>query len=113
MEETITAERAAEPIPMGLLDRVLRDRAGLTAEILSPAEPRHLLPGLVAITAASASLFGLALGLQAGVAQALVVAIKFPLILLGSAGTALPLLHVGCARPSCRCWCSRRSRRRP
>ena len=77
--------------------RVLRDRRGLTDAILSGREHRSLITALTAVAAAGAAVFGLAVGLQGGLLQAVLSAIKLPLVLLGAAGISLPLLHLGCA----------------
>ena len=94
---SLPAEPGATEPPMTLLDQVLRDRERLTARILAGEDIRPLIPGLVAITAGGAAMFGMALGLQGGIAQSIASAIKFPLVLLGAAGLTLPILHVGCA----------------
>ncbi|MFT4975285.1 MAG: hypothetical protein ACI8S6_001172 [Myxococcota bacterium] len=101
-ESVLTPEPMLPPVatpspPMTLLDRVLRDHRGLTQAILADEGTATLIPGLVMITACGAAMFGMALGLQGGLAQALSSGIKFPLVMLGAAGITLPILHVGCA----------------
>jgi len=95
-----TLPQLAAPVvesPFELAVRVLRDRRGLTAAIVSGREHRSLITALTAIAAVGAAVFGLAVGLQGGLLQALSSAVKLPLVLLGAAGISLPLLHVGCA----------------
>lgn len=77
-----------------LLERLLRDGDALSTELTTaPDAPRRIGP-LAAAAAGGAAVFGLCLGLQAGLGQALVSAVKLPLIVLGAAGASLPLLHV-------------------
>ncbi len=99
---SLVDERAPQPAatpapasPSGaLLDRLLRDGDGLTTELLAAADTRPYLASLAALTAGGAAVFGLALGLQGGLLQALVSAVKFPLVVLGAAAISLPLLHL-------------------
>jgi len=85
------------PSSRTLLDRVLRDGAALSLELcIGPGAAAQVAP-LAALAAGGAALFGLAIGLQGGPLQALLSAVKMPLVVLGSAAVSLPLLHVGCA----------------
>lgn len=87
-----------DPAPSaGLLDRVLRDPRGLSADIASDRDTAALLRGLLQVTAVGAALYGGAVGLTGGPVQALAGAAKLPLILLGGAAVSLPILHMSCA----------------
>ncbi len=88
------------PVPaagLPLLERLLRDRAGIAAAIREARAPAGLTTGLVALAAGGAAAYGAAVGLTGGPAQAVVCAVKMPLVLLGAAGISLPALHVACA----------------
>lgn len=88
--------------PAPLFERLLRDGAGLGREIQEGAAPAAWIGPLAGATALSAALFGLAIGVPGGALQAAVSAVKLPLVLLGSAGMTLPLLHVACAQAGLR-----------
>ena len=85
------------PPPTALLDRLLRAPTGLAVEIADDGAPLALVRGLVLTTAAGAAIYGVAVGLQGGLVQALLTGIKLPLVLLGGAAVSLPALHVACA----------------
>ena len=97
-EAALTLDTLAGPAQAEFLPtRLLRDGQGITAEILADREVDALVPRLLSTAAGAGSLFGLAIGLPEGVAQALISGIKLPIILLGSAGVALPVLLVCCS----------------
>lgn len=77
-----------------LFDRLLRDGRPLSQELLTAPGVAARIGPLAAIAAGGAAVFGLALGIQGGAVQALVSAVKLPLIVLGAAGISLPVLHV-------------------
>lgn len=79
-----------DPLPV----RLLREGDLLTAELLADRGVEALLPQLLAAAAGAGALFGLALGLPGGVLPALATAVKFPLILLLSAGVSVPALRI-------------------
>ena len=81
-----------------LLERLLRDGAGLSRTLLEGPGAAAAVAPLALLAAGGAALFGLAIGLQGGLAQALVSAVKLPLVVLGSAALTLPMLHVCCAQ---------------
>lgn len=85
-----------------LVERLLRDGAGLAREIQHGAAPASWIGPLAGATALSAAIFGLAIGVPGGALQAAVSALKLPLVLLGSAGMTLPLLHMACAQAGLR-----------
>jgi hypothetical protein len=89
-------ELPAPPVAMGLVDRLLRDRKGLTATILDGEHDQKLVSGLIRVSAVGAAAFGIAIGLPAGLGQVAVGAIKLPLVLLMATGLSLPVLHVAC-----------------
>jgi len=86
----------AAPEPEFLPARLLRDGHAVTRQILEDREVDALIPRLLSTAAGAGALFGLAIGLPGGAAQALVSAIKLPVVLLGAAGVALPALQVCC-----------------
>ena len=89
LDATVIAPALPMP-PRPLVDRLLRDGDALTLELGSdPLVGRHVGP-LAALAAAGAGVFGLCLGLQAGLPQALLSGVKMPLIVLGSAALSLP-----------------------
>ncbi|MCK6502925.1 hypothetical protein L6R53_05935 [Myxococcota bacterium] len=93
---------APEPVaptdPRGLLEALLRDGAGLSRALVDGPGAAAAVPALALLAAGGAALFGLAIGVQGGLAQALVSGVKLPLIVLGSAASTLPVLHVSCAQ---------------
>jgi hypothetical protein len=91
----------AGPVPgdaPSLLDRLLRDRRGLSAGILADAHDPALVPGLVRVSVGGAAAFGLAIGLPAGLGQMALGAVKLPLVLLLASALSLPVLHVATAQ---------------
>ncbi len=82
------------PADDGLMTRLLRDPAGLRREITSAAPSHELISGLLRLVAASAAIYGLAIGLQGGLLQALSSAVKLPIVVIAAAGFALPLLYL-------------------
>lgn len=104
---TLSVEAGTPPSPARaaasrLFERLLRDGAGLGRELLDGPAPAPWIGPLAGATALSAALFGLAIGVPGGALQAAVSAIKLPLVLLGSAGMTLPLLHMACAQAGLR-----------
>lgn len=77
--------------------RLLRDGASITQQILEDREVDALLPRLLTVSACAGALFGLAIGLPGGGAQALLSAVKLPVVLLGAAALGLPALRLGAA----------------
>lgn len=77
--------------------RLLRDGASITQQILEDREVDALLPRLLTVSAGAGALFGLAIGLPGGGAQALLSAVKLPVVLLGAAALGLPALRLGAA----------------
>lgn len=80
------------PMPEPLVGRLLRDSRGLSAEILQDLETEALIPRLLALTGGCGAVFGLAIGLPGGLAQAASSAIKFPIVLMGAAALTVPAL---------------------
>lgn len=95
-------ELPAPPPAMGLVDRLLRDRAGLTACILADAHDQQLVSGLIRVSVCGAAAFGVAIGLPAGMGQVCIGAVKLPLVLLMATGLSLPVLHVACNQAGAR-----------
>lgn len=91
------AAPAVDPSPEALPARLLREGGLITDQILSGGAAEALTPRLMLTAAGAGALFGLAIGLPGGLAQALSSAIKFPLVLLGSAAIGLPTLRIGTA----------------
>lgn len=91
------AAPAVDPSPEALPARLLREGGLITDQILSGGAAEALTPRLMLTAAGAGALFGLAIGLPGGLAQALSSAIKFPLVLLGSAAIGLPALRIGTA----------------
>ena len=87
---------AATP-PPGLLERLIRDGAGISQEILEDRGVEVLTPALLATAVGGGALFGLTIGLPGGLAQAAASALKFPLVLVGAAALTLPALYVSTA----------------
>lgn len=75
-----------------LVGRLLRDGRGISAEILDDLRTEELVPRLLALTGVCGAVFGAAIGLPGGLAQAAASAVKFPLILLGAAALSVPAL---------------------
>lgn len=96
VSDVLTAPATSAPAE-ALVGRLLRDGRGITAEILADREVEVLIPRLVFATAGCGAAFGLALGLPGGVAACIATAIKFPLVLLGSAAIGLPALRLATA----------------
>ncbi len=89
----VTVEASDDPLPA----RLLREGAIITDQILTGGIAEAITPRLLMTAAGAGALFGLAIGLPGGLGQALASAIKFPLVLLGSAALGLPTLRIGCA----------------
>lgn len=81
-----------------LLERLLRDGGGLSGALIAGPGAATAVPALALLAAGGAAVFGLAIGLQGGLLQALVSAVKLPLVVLGSAALTLPVLHVSLAQ---------------
>ncbi len=92
METTLDTEAEIH-----FVDRLLLDSKALTAEISNDQAHPRLTQRLLLVIAGSMAIYGVSIGLPAGIPQAMVAAIKLPLVLLVAAGLSLPLLHVGCA----------------
>lgn len=75
--------------------RLLQDGASVTRQILEDRDVDALVPRLLAVSACSGALFGLAIGLPGGGAQAMISAFKLPVVLLGAASLGLPALQLG------------------
>lgn len=88
----VVVEAPADPLPAQLL----REGGTITDAIIGGAA-QTLTPRLLMTAAGAGALFGLAIGLPGGLAQALASAVKFPLVLLGSAAIGVPALRVSCA----------------
>lgn len=82
------------PAPDVLPARLLRDGRAITAAILEDRDVDALVPRLLTTAAGAGALFGLAIGLPGGPAQAVASAIKLPVVLLGAAGIGLPALQL-------------------
>ncbi len=89
-----TPEELSPPVVDFLPARLLRDGAAITNQILEDREVDALVPQLLAVAVGSGALFGLAIGLPGGGAQALISAIKLPVVLLGAASVGLPALQL-------------------
>jgi hypothetical protein len=87
---------------LDLVSRLLRDGDGLALELREGPRAAAWIGPLAGVTAIGAGLFGLAIGLPGGPLQALLSAVKLPLVMLGSAALTLPLLHVSSARAGLR-----------
>jgi len=92
-----TSEGLAGTSPHALFGRLLREPSSVTREILERNTAHELIPSLVTITAGSAAVFGLSVGLQGGLPQAIASGVKIPITLLAAAGLSLPLLHLATA----------------
>ena len=88
----VTVEGSADP----LAAQLLRD-GGAVTDAITAGHASALTPRLLLTAAGAGALFGLAIGLPGGLAQALASAVKFPLVLLGSAALGVPALRVSCA----------------
>lgn len=86
-----------QPLALDLLTRLLRDGDAVAHDLRSERTSAAWVAPLAGITALSAGVFGLAIGLPGGPLQALVSAVKLPLVMLGSAALSLPILHVAAA----------------
>ena len=73
-----------------IFDELLRDRAALFARIEKGANLRELARSLIIITAASAAVFGAAIGAYRGGIQVVFASVKLPLILLLTAAICAP-----------------------
>lgn len=93
---TLPAE-APSPSKPHLVDRLLLDSQQLSHEIAQDRADPRLLPRLLVVVAGGMAAYGLSVGLQGGLLQAAVAAVKLPVILLVSAGLTLPILHLLCA----------------
>lgn len=98
---TIDPSPLADP-HVDLVTRLLRDGDGLAQELRDSPTGASWIGPLAGVTAVGAGIFGFAIGLPGGPLQALISAIKMPLVMLGSAALTLPLLHVATARTGLR-----------
>lgn len=76
------------------VEHLVREHRVLSASILA-GHGDEVRGRLVVTAVTGAALFGLAVGMPGGVVQALLSAVKFPVVLLLSAGASLPVLYVG------------------
>ncbi len=90
------------PPSQDLVTRLLRDGDGLARELRDSPHSGAWIGPLAGVSAVGAAIFGLAIGLPGGPLQALISAVKMPLVMLGSAALSLPLLHVAAARAGLR-----------
>lgn len=88
--ETLAPPPAVDFLPA----RLLHDGATITKQILEDRDVDVLVPRMLAVTAGAGALFGLAIGLPGGGAQAALSALKFPIVLLGGASISLPVLQL-------------------
>jgi hypothetical protein len=90
IKEHIESAEPAEPIRVVL--EVMRTLAEPAHLPLAEWEDTRRTRAMVALISSCMAIYGLMLGMQGGVAQGVLTAVKLPLIWLGAAGISLPLL---------------------
>jgi hypothetical protein len=87
----VSAE-VARRAPSGPVERLLRDRAALVADITAGVDLAGIARAMIATIAVGAALFGAAIGMYRGGLQIAYAAIKLPLVLVFTAAIAAPAL---------------------
>jgi hypothetical protein len=77
-----------------IIERILRDRAGIWRQIAEERDLRELIGQMLASSAISLALFGAVLGASYGWEQALSSLIKLPLLFLVTLAICLPTLYL-------------------
>jgi hypothetical protein len=77
-----------------IIERILRDRAGVWDQIVAERELRPLITQMLSSSAASLALYGTVLGASYGWQQALSSLIKLPLLFLATLAICLPTLYL-------------------
>ncbi len=87
---------STKPAGNGLLiiERILRDRAGVWEQIVAERELRPLITQMLASSAVSLALYGTVLGASYGWQQALSSLVKLPLLFLATLAICLPTLYL-------------------
>lgn len=83
---------AIEAPRFGMIDLLLRDRAGMLARIRAGQDLPAILRTMIATIAACMAIVGAALGSYRGGVQIAYAAIKLPVVLLGTAALSAPVL---------------------
>jgi len=77
-----------------IIERILRDRAGVWDQIVAERELRPLITQMLSSSAASLALYGAVLGASYGWQQALSSMVKLPLLFLATLAICLPTLYL-------------------
>ena len=77
-----------------IIERILRDRAGIWAQIISERDLPKLLLRMLLTSAISLAAYGAVLGASNGWLQALVSTVKLPLLFLATLAICLPTLYL-------------------
>jgi len=77
-----------------IIERILRDRAGIWHQVIEERGLRQLTLQMLASSAASLAMYGLVLGASSSIVQALSSAIKLPLLFLITLAICLPTLYL-------------------
>jgi hypothetical protein len=77
-----------------VIERILRDRAGIWQQIIEEKGLRRLTGQMLSSSAISLALYGVVLGFNFGPLQALSSAVKLPLLFLATLAICLPTLYL-------------------